>query len=75
MSPWVQRQKADPGPSPILGYQLQAIHSKKNILDELDRGEDDILGEKLGLRKTEEGGSRHPGFDFQKSHVSRDHTI
>ena len=45
------------------------------MLDELDRGEDDILGEKLGLRKTEEGGSRDPGFDFQKSHVSRDHTI
>ena len=32
----------------------------KNMLDEWDRGEDDILGEKLGLRKTEEEGADIP---------------
>lgn len=47
----------------------------KNKLDAWDRGEDDILGEKLGLRKTEEGGGRHPSFDFQKSRQQGLHCI
>lgn len=67
--------ESQPRPKSQTWPQATGPPFNKNMLDEWDRGEDDILGEKLGLRKTEEGGDRHPGFDFQKSRQQGPHCI